>query len=62
MTELIKNWTTESRHNLSVNEGSNKIRYYASFGYKNNEAIYQTKSARYKQYNYRIKLDVPIIN
>ncbi len=62
MTELVRDWTTESRHNLSISGGSDKIRYYASFGYKNNEAIYQTKSARYKQYNYRIKLDVPIIN
>ena len=62
MKELVREWTTESRHNLSISGGSDKVRYYASFGYKNNEAIYQTKSARYKQYNYRVKVDVPIID
>ncbi len=62
MKDLTKKWTSEMRHNISLNGGCDKMRYYASFGYKNNESIYNTKSARYKQYNYRIKLDIPIID
>lgn len=62
LRDLTKKWTNESRHNISINGGLEKMRYYASFGYKNNEAIYTSKSARYKQYNYRVKLDIPVVD
>jgi TonB-linked SusC/RagA family outer membrane protein len=60
MGDLVKKWTTESRHSLSINGGMEKMRYYVSFGYKNNEAFYEQESTSYKQYNLRVKLDMPI--
>jgi len=62
MKDLVKEWTNETRYNIGINGGSDKMKYYVSFGYKNNEAIYNTKSANYKQYNFRVKLDIPIID
>ncbi|MDR1938571.1 MAG: TonB-dependent receptor, partial [Tannerellaceae bacterium] len=61
MGDLVKTWTTDSRHNLSLTGGGyENMRYYASFGYKNNQSFYQQESANYEQYNLRVKLDIPI--
>ncbi|MDR1781361.1 MAG: TonB-dependent receptor [Tannerella sp.] len=60
MGDLVRDWTTDMRHNLSVNGGIDKTRYYVSFGYKENQAMYQQESTKYKQYNLRVKLDMPI--
>lgn len=59
--DLIANWTTTTKHNVSLNGGTaNGMSYYVSFGYKNEEAIYKQESTNYKQYNLRANLDVPI--
>lgn len=60
MGDLVANWTTTSKHNVSLNGGSNGMVYYVSFGYKNEEAIYKQESTNYRQYNLRAKLDLPI--
>ena len=60
MDDLVKDYTSEQHHSLSINGGHDKMRYYTSFGYKENQAIYQQESAKYKQYNFRVKLDMPI--
>jgi TonB-linked SusC/RagA family outer membrane protein len=58
---LLKEWTTSSRHNLTVNGGFGGMTYYLSLGYKKDEAIYQQSSTSYDQYNIRAKLDIPIV-
>ncbi|WP_299581079.1 TonB-dependent receptor [uncultured Sunxiuqinia sp.] len=58
--DLIADWTTTSKHNISLDGGSNGMYYYVSFGYKNEEAIYEQESTNYKQYNLRAKLEIPI--
>ncbi len=58
--ELIKKWTTSSRHNLTIDGGFRGMTYYVSLGLKNDEAMYKTSSTNYKQYNVRAKLDIPI--
>lgn len=60
MGDLVKDWTTDTRHSLSLNGGFEKMRYYVSFGYKDNQAFYKQESAKYKQYNLRVKIDAPI--
>jgi len=60
MGDLVKNWTTESRHSLSLSGGHNDMRYYVSFGYKDNNSFYRQESTKYKQYNLRVKLDIPV--
>jgi TonB-linked SusC/RagA family outer membrane protein len=58
--ELIRQWTTTSRHNLTIDGGFRGIVYYLSVGYKNDEAMYKQSSTSYDQYNIRAKLDIPV--
>ncbi len=58
--DLIKNWTTTYRHNLSIEGGAKGMTYYISLGLKGDESFYKQSSTNYKQYNVRAKVDLPI--
>ncbi|MGQ8336916.1 TonB-dependent receptor [Sunxiuqinia sp. A32] len=58
--DLIRDWTTTSRHAISFDGGYKKMTYYVSLGIKNDESIYQQASTKYTQYNVRTKIDLPI--
>ena len=58
--DLIKDWTTTTRHNITLDGGANGMKYYVSFGYKTDDAFYKASSTKYKQYNLRAKLDMPV--
>lgn len=58
--DLIEKWTNTSRHNLTLDGGANGMRYYVSFGYKTDDALYKASSTKYKQYNVRTKLEMPV--
>jgi TonB-linked outer membrane protein, SusC/RagA family len=61
MNDLVADWTTSSKHNLTIDGGTaSGVQYYVSLGYRNEEAIYKQESTRYRQYNLRGKLDIPI--
>src|SRR5665648_30466 len=60
--DLIKNWTTTTRHNITLDGGHNGMNYYVSFGLKTDDAMYKASSTKYKQYNVRTKLEMPITN
>lgn len=58
--DLIKNWTTTARHNVTLDGGANGMKYYVSLGYKTDDAFYKASTTKYKQYNVRTKLEMPI--
>jgi len=58
--ETFNDWAEQSRHNLSITGGTEKIKYFSSLGYLNQDAIYKNSSNRYQQYNFRINTDVKI--
>lgn len=58
--DLIKDWTTTTRHNITLDGGANGMKYYFSFGFKTDDAFYKASSTKYKQYNIRAKLDLPV--
>lgn len=60
MDLLVKDWTTTSKHHLSLSGGSDQLSYFISAGYKNEEAFYAQESTNYHQYNLRANVDVPI--
>ena len=60
MDDLIADWTTRSKHSLTLDGSLNDINYYFSLGLKNEEAIYEQESTSYTQYNARAKLNVPV--
>jgi TonB-linked SusC/RagA family outer membrane protein len=58
--DLIKKWTTTSRHNISIDGGTKGMNYYVSIGMKGDESFYKQSTTSYKQYNVRAKLDMAI--
>ncbi len=58
--DLIKNWTTTSRHNFTIDGGVRGMTYLVSFGLKQDESMYKQSSTKYNQYNLRAKVDMPI--
>ncbi len=58
--DAFRTWAPQTRHNLQINGGTENIRYLASVGYLNQEAIYKNTATKYKQYNFRINLDADI--
>ena len=60
MEELVSEWTTRSKHTMTLDGTFNDISYYFSLGFKNEEAIYEQESTNYNQYNARAKLDIPV--
>jgi TonB-linked SusC/RagA family outer membrane protein len=58
--ELIRKWTTATRHNLTIDGGYKGATYYLSLGYKKDDAMYKQSSTSYDQYNIRAKSSIPI--
>ena len=58
--DLVSKWTNTTKHNITLDGGSNGMYYYVSLGYKSEKAIYKQESTKYEQYNLRAKLDLPI--
>ena len=46
------------QHNLSFNGGTDRVKYFASLGYLDDQGLY--KSLRYKRYNVRTNLDMQV--
>ena len=49
---------TRMQHNLSLNGGSDKVRYFTSLGYLDEKGLYS--SLGYKRYNIRTNLDIQV--
>ena len=58
--DAFRTWAPQSRHNLQLNGGSDNMKYMASLGYVNQDAIYNNSATRYQQYNFRTNLDANI--
>jgi TonB-linked SusC/RagA family outer membrane protein len=58
--DLIKDWTTTSRHNLTIDGGIRGMNYFISLGTKSDDAFYKASSTKFHQYNFRGKFDIPI--
>jgi TonB-dependent SusC/RagA subfamily outer membrane receptor len=58
--DAFKTWSPQQRHNLQISGGTDNIRYLASIGYINQDAYYKNSATFYKQYNFRLNLDMKI--
>jgi TonB-linked SusC/RagA family outer membrane protein len=58
--DLIKNVTSARRHNITLDGGAKGMKYYVSLGLKDDDAFYKVSTTKYKQYNVRTKLELPI--
>lgn len=55
---MVNNTSVSQYHNLSVNGGSEKIRYFSTLGYWNQDGVLNNTS--YKRYNVRTNIDAQI--
>ena len=58
--DTFKDWSDQSRHNLSISGGGENVKYYSSIGYTDQDAYYRNSANRYQQYNFRINTDVKV--
>ncbi|MCQ2142458.1 MAG: TonB-dependent receptor [Bacteroidales bacterium] len=49
----LRKITPSYKHTLSATGGSDKVQYYLSLGYVDNQSFYKTNSLHYKQYSFR---------
>ena len=58
--DAFKTWAPQSKYDIQINGGSEKIRYFASLGYLDQDAYYKNSATFYKQFSARINLDADI--
>ncbi len=53
----IKPWSVQRSSNLSINGGSENLKYLVSFGVRYNDGVYKSSASNYTQYNFRTNID-----
>jgi TonB-linked SusC/RagA family outer membrane protein len=56
----LKNVALQNQHNLSINGGTDNVKYYVSLGTIYQDALYKNSATKYKQYNFRSNIDANI--
>lgn len=59
---IFVNWAPMQSHNLSVRGGSEKIKYYMSVGYLDQESLFTSGDWNFQRYNTRSNVDMQITN
>ncbi len=57
---MYKNWSFAQEHNLSVSGGQDKINYYASMGYLDQDGLLKIADDKFKRYNITAKFNVDL--
>jgi TonB-linked SusC/RagA family outer membrane protein len=57
---VVRKYTPQMQHNLSASGGSEKIRYFLSLGYFDEQGIWKTGDLNYKRYNFRSNITAQI--
>lgn len=56
----LKKVATQNQHSLSVNGGSENVRYYVSLGMISQDGLYKSGVTKYNQYNFRSNIDADV--
>jgi len=57
--EVLKNHSLQSRHSLTVDGGTEKVKYFLSAGISNQNGLFKKdETTNFKQYNFRSNIDV----
>lgn len=57
---MVKEWAPTQKHTVSAAGGTDAIRYYASFGYQNQEGFFKSRTDVMKRYNGMANLDIQL--
>ncbi|SHM49004.1 TonB-linked outer membrane protein, SusC/RagA family [Chitinophaga jiangningensis] len=60
MGAITRKSAPQTQHNVSLNGGTDKVRYYFGFGYLNQGSIFKTNAINYDKYNFRSNVDVTL--
>jgi TonB-linked SusC/RagA family outer membrane protein len=58
--ETLKKVTLQNQHNLSINGGTQDVRYFVSLGKIYQDGLYKNGATKYNQYNFRSNIDADI--
>ena len=58
--ETLKPWSAQTYGNLSINGGSENVKYFVSLSNKTQDGFYKKNATNYKQYDLRSNLDIKI--
>ncbi|MDL2282102.1 TonB-dependent receptor [Parabacteroides sp. OttesenSCG-928-G06] len=56
----VRDWTPMQNHTLNVSGGTDKTRYYVSFGFQRQEGMYKINTDNQNRYNGMVNLDTEI--
>ncbi len=56
----FRNWTPQSRYNVSISGGTDDVDYLASIGYVHQDGIYKNSATKYDQYNLRLNIGATV--
>ncbi|MDP2338595.1 MAG: TonB-dependent receptor [Bacteroidota bacterium] len=59
---LIREWSPQQQHNLSIKGGSDRIKFLGFLGYLNQETIWKKSGGDYKRYNFQSNIDAKILD
>lgn len=57
---MVKEWAPTQKHTVSVSGGTDVVRYYASFGYQDQEGFFKSRTDVLKRYNGMLNLDAQL--
>lgn len=57
---IIKNNAPQQQHNLTINGGSDKIKYFTSIGYTGQDGLWKSGDLNYNRYNLRTNITAQI--
>ena len=60
MGAVLREWTPQTQHNLSINGGSDKLSYFFSLGYQKQESIYKSGDLIEDRWNFRSNVNAQI--
>jgi len=58
--ETLKDVATQTKHNLSLTGGTDKLKYFVSLGLLSQDGLYKDGVTKYEQYNIRSNIDAAI--
>lgn len=60
MDKILKNYTSEQQHSLSARGGTDKLSYYLSFGYQNEDGLLASDIQNSSKYDFRASLNAEL--
>jgi len=57
---VMRNSAPQQQHNLTISGGNEKVKYFGSLGYFNQQGLFKSGDLSYKRYNFRLNITAQI--